>query len=473
MNERRYSDRPGPGGRSDGSSRNSYDERRSPGYDQDFKKSPARTDVVNDWRREDRFGNGRRSDDGGSKVEGRSPDRQSNPDMSSPPIVRPVREILGDSVSPIRGLIAEQERMKTTQEAHTEKLDQVAKSQSSLEDDLKLIQGDDKSPGPDGFLAALFKEVAAPLKVNDYWPISCCNVLFKCICKIISNRMKDCLKDLVSLNQSAFVLSRRISDNILLTQELMHNCHLDRGPPRCAFKVDIQKARVRESDMFTYHRQCSKLNIINLCFTDDLFLFANDDTYSAQVIMDALEEFKIASGLTPSKLSVKYLGVPLVPSHLVYRDCTELLERVKKRIYDWKNKSLSIAGRAQLIRGFLWCQGDMQRGKEKVAWESVCLPKSKRGLGSSNAWKMTWGWRKILQVGFNLSAKKDLNDKVVEFSVTVWNSIRPQSNKIRWHNLVWFPQNIPYHGIHVWLCKGLGVVMLFVTNALLAVQADA
>nr|GEV64854.1 hypothetical protein [Tanacetum cinerariifolium] len=35
----------------------------------------------------------------------------------------------------------EMERMKTTQKAHTEKLDQVAKSQSSLEADLKLIQG--------------------------------------------------------------------------------------------------------------------------------------------------------------------------------------------------------------------------------------------------------------------------------------------------------------------------------------------
>nr|XP_043627701.1 probable ADP-ribosylation factor GTPase-activating protein AGD14 [Erigeron canadensis] len=106
-NERRYSDRPSPGGRSDGSSRNSYDERRSPGYDQDFKKSPARVDIVNDWRREDRFANGRRSDDGkisdvGSKVEGRSPDNRRDPDISSPPVVRPVRDILGDSVSPLR-----------------------------------------------------------------------------------------------------------------------------------------------------------------------------------------------------------------------------------------------------------------------------------------------------------------------------------------------------------------------------------
>ncbi|GJQ91675.1 1,3-beta-glucan synthase subunit FKS1-like protein [Tanacetum coccineum] len=38
-------------------------------------------------------------------------------------------------------LKVEQERMKATQEAHTEKLDQVVRSQSSLEDDLKVIQG--------------------------------------------------------------------------------------------------------------------------------------------------------------------------------------------------------------------------------------------------------------------------------------------------------------------------------------------
>ncbi|KAM7509484.1 hypothetical protein LguiA_019937 [Lonicera macranthoides] len=107
--DRRYSDRPSPGGRSDDKHhRNNYDERRSPGSDSDYRRSPARTDIVNDWRREDRFGNGRRSDesrisDGGSnKLEGRSPDRQSDQDISSPPVIRPVRDILGDNVSPLR-----------------------------------------------------------------------------------------------------------------------------------------------------------------------------------------------------------------------------------------------------------------------------------------------------------------------------------------------------------------------------------
>ena len=32
------------------------------------------------------------------------------------------------------------------------------------------------------------------------------------------------------------------------------------------------------------------------------------------------------------------------------------------------------------MRGFLWSQ-DMRKGKSKVAWEVVCLPKDEGGLG--------------------------------------------------------------------------------------------
>ncbi|GJV95421.1 hypothetical protein Tco_1546998, partial [Tanacetum coccineum] len=92
--------------------------------------------------------------------------------------------------------------------------------------------GNDKSPGPDGYTAAFFKES---------WDIVADSLLLF-LNKIIANRIKESLKVLVSPNQSAFVLGRSITDNILLTQELMNNYHLDRGLPRCAFKVDIQKA---------------------------------------------------------------------------------------------------------------------------------------------------------------------------------------------------------------------------------------
>nr|GFC76917.1 putative reverse transcriptase domain, reverse transcriptase zinc-binding domain protein [Tanacetum cinerariifolium] len=137
------------------------------------------------------------------------------------------------------------------------------------------------------------------------------------------------------------------------------------------------RRRIRDSGSFTYHRYCSKLELVNLCFADDLFLFAHGDVESAKVIMEALDEFKNASGLTPSlpkstayfcnvlnhvklsilqvlpfdegRLPVKYLGVPLVSSRLIYRDCQELIKRVQRRVNDWKNKSLSTAGRLQLI----------------------------------------------------------------------------------------------------------------------------
>ncbi|GJU42757.1 hypothetical protein Tco_1195714 [Tanacetum coccineum] len=130
--------------------------------------------------------------------------------------------------------------------------------------------GNDKSPGPDGYTACFFKtawdvvvddvpnatceffrngnllkelnhttialilKVKSPTSVNDYRPISCCNVLFKCISKIIANRIKHSLKLLISPNQSAFIPGRSITDNMLLTQELMHNYPLGRGTPRAS-----------------------------------------------------------------------------------------------------------------------------------------------------------------------------------------------------------------------------------------------
>nr|GEX98394.1 reverse transcriptase domain, reverse transcriptase zinc-binding domain protein [Tanacetum cinerariifolium] len=130
--------------------------------------------------------------------------------------------------------------------------------------------------------------------------------------------------------------------------------------------------RVHISNQFTYHEQCSKLQLVNLCFVDDLFLFAYGDVGSASVIKEALDKFKESSGLGTSipkstayfcnvlnhvKLSilqilpfvegtllVKYPGVPLVSYRLMIRDCNELIDRVQIRIQDWKNKSLSIAG---------------------------------------------------------------------------------------------------------------------------------
>ena len=42
--------------------------------------------------------------------------------------------------------------------------------------------------------------------------------------------------------QTTFISGRRISDNILLSQELMKGYHKCTGPAHCAMKVDLMKA---------------------------------------------------------------------------------------------------------------------------------------------------------------------------------------------------------------------------------------
>ncbi|GKD28036.1 putative reverse transcriptase domain, reverse transcriptase zinc-binding domain protein [Tanacetum coccineum] len=140
------------------------------------------------------------------------------------------------------------------------------------------------------------------------------------------------------------------------------------------FTLMLQR-RASESNLFTYHRYCDKLNLINLCFADDLFVFAHGDANSARVTMACLDEFKDVSGL--GRFPVKYLGVPLISSRLVYSDCKELIEKASIFILP----SRILLDIEQLMKGFLWCQGDMRKGKAKVPWEVVCLLRNERGLG--------------------------------------------------------------------------------------------
>ncbi|GJR25720.1 zinc knuckle CX2CX4HX4C containing protein [Tanacetum coccineum] len=377
--------------------------------------------------------------------------------------------------------------------------------------DALFFMGDDKAPRPDGFTAAFFKKswdivggeitnavrdffsndkllkelnhtiislilrVSIHAKITDYRPISCCNVLFKCISKIIVNRIKGDLGDLVSINHSAFVPGHQISDNILLMQELMRNYHRKRGPPRCAFKVDIHKAydmvdwgflrsilvgfgfhptmvewikrRVQIAEDFQYHHLCEQQRIVNLYFPDDLFLFARGHPNFIRVIIDALEEFKNVSGLVPSipkstaffcnvlnalkasilssmsfskgTLLVKYLGVPLISSRLLYRDCKVLVEKLEsglgiRRLDDFNVALMATHVWCILInKESLWVQWiHSYKLQGRSFWDVLCLGDINNGR-STSMWFDRWAdscplrdmltVRNIVRSGFSLS----------------------------------------------------------------------
>ncbi|KAL2226590.1 UNVERIFIED_CONTAM: hypothetical protein Sindi_2017700 [Sesamum indicum] len=79
------------------------------------------------------------------------------------------------------------------------------------------------------------------MSVGDFRPISCCNVLYKIIAKLLVQRLSGVLDKIISPCQTAFITGRSIGDNIMLAQELFTGYNKLRVPPRCAMKVDIRK----------------------------------------------------------------------------------------------------------------------------------------------------------------------------------------------------------------------------------------
>nr|GEW94743.1 putative reverse transcriptase domain, reverse transcriptase zinc-binding domain protein [Tanacetum cinerariifolium] len=161
----------------------------------------------------------------------------------------------------------------------------------------------------------------------------------------------------------------------------------------------------------------------------------------------------------------------------------------------------------QIMRGFLWSQDNMSRGKVKVSWDVVCLPKQEGGLGIrrldhfnkalmvSHVWKLLslkeslWAkwihvyklknrsfwdipYRERLLCGLTSGVLRVLYPTsfhyvtLLELVLTmlprdgmgkpfsvhnVWDSIRLRDNPVSWCDLVWFHACIPRHAFSMWL----------------------
>jgi len=320
------------------------------------------------------------------------------------------------------------------------------------------------------------------------------------------------LPSLVGPYQTAFISGRRISDNILLSQELMKGYHKSTGHARCVMKVDLMKAYdsvrwdfvdtmlikmgfprtvidwimvcvtscqfsinvngelagyfqggrgLRQGDPlspylfvlcmeilsglfckmsaiqeFKFHWRCKKDKISHLCFADDLMIFSNGDVNLICMIRTVLTKFQDLSGLYPNpnksdiflsgvlnaereqiihilgfregELPMKYLGAPFLSSRLKVVYCKGLVDRITSKVQHWTCRTLSYAGRVQLInsvlfsiqvywaslfllpgqviknveqimKSFLWSGSDMRTTGAKVAWDQICLLKKEGG----------------------------------------------------------------------------------------------
>ncbi|KAM6549548.1 hypothetical protein CsatB_021224 [Cannabis sativa] len=138
----------------------------------------------------------------------------------------------------------------------------------------------DKSPGPDGMTPAFYQKCWSivgrdvvetvrsffrsgdfeqncgdanivlipktknPSDMTQLRPIALCNVLYKIITKVMVNRMKPFMDEIITENQSAFIPGRLISDNILVSFEVLHYLKRKRKGKEgfMALKLDMSKA---------------------------------------------------------------------------------------------------------------------------------------------------------------------------------------------------------------------------------------
>uniref|UniRef100_A0A803PEE1 Reverse transcriptase domain-containing protein n=1 Tax=Cannabis sativa TaxID=3483 RepID=A0A803PEE1_CANSA len=138
----------------------------------------------------------------------------------------------------------------------------------------------DKSPGPDGMTPAFYQKCwgivcndvvslvqqyfstgvlppgccdanivlipkkKRPERMVDLRPIAICNVLYKVITKVMANRMKPFMDEIVADTQSAFISGRLISDNIMVSFEVLHYLKQKRKGKEgyMALKLDMSKA---------------------------------------------------------------------------------------------------------------------------------------------------------------------------------------------------------------------------------------
>jgi hypothetical protein len=161
----------------------------------------------------------------------------------------------------------------------------------------KIVKGQESAEGINQTFLVLIPKVKNPSLLSQFRPISLCNVLYKIASKVIANRLKQVLPEIISAEQSAFVPGRLITDNIIVAYECLHFMKRNRAVKHrhCALKLDMMKAYDRVE--WDYLRAVMLKLGFSLRWVDIVMNLVSSVSYSVLFNGKKLEEFKPTKGI--------------------------------------------------------------------------------------------------------------------------------------------------------------------------------
>ncbi|KAI0500636.1 hypothetical protein KFK09_018852 [Dendrobium nobile] len=326
-----------------------------------------------------------------------------------------------------------------------------------------VFEGNEKSaPGPDGFTYAFYrkswhliglqvfnavsnffstgslprgvKATAIALipksshasSINDYRPISLCNVLYKIVAKIIANRLKIVLPHIIHESQSGFISNRCSTDHIILAYEILREFK-GNNDKFCA-KLDIQKAFDYVSRDFLIARllqkgfpqtfvnwirgmKCKNTYINHLMYADDLLVVGDSTRENAANLQRCLLHFNSLTGLqiNASKSAIIFsnnkpenqiicdeIGIHNINTYLTYSGRVQFLKfTIINTLAYWIRGSILLKGCCatinKLCSRFLFHNSIEARKLHLISWSTVTLPKAAGGLGIPSLQALQFG----------------------------------------------------------------------------------
>ncbi|XP_062080585.1 uncharacterized protein LOC133785354 [Humulus lupulus] len=185
--------------------------------------------------------------------------------------------------------------------------------------------------------------------------------------------------------------------------------------------------KASKDNRFRFHPLCKSLNLINLCFADDLIIFCKATTSSVQVLIEAFAEFGCSSSLkinyskshiyfggvsaevktrilvysqlVEGTFPLKYLGVPLRPTKWKSADCDIIFKKIQMRL------NSVVKDIDKVCRQCLWGESGSRSKFHFTSWEQVCQPKPFGGLGFREG--AIWNKLKLANYLWAIESKQD------------------------------------------------------------------